>query len=522
MIKFDKLIKRFGWFSLVKLLFYPFTTFVTTPIRLAQTLWGCRVLLEGKWQNYNCFTPHNGINSLCYWTQALNFYKFGRSGSSPYLGLGNYPMWHFFHNSLVSLYLYWGASTITVLLSMFSGILMHLIWIGSVNTGWVLIIIFLAMISTTFYANTFALQNYNALGWFFLPLGLYGIYTENWIIAGVAWFFASFGSFTVVFLGGILSFVVAVTTWNLFPLFAILPAGLKLVTHFYPFLAQGNLKSALLKVMKSIGMIDCNLKYKFTSSKRMGIREVYFLFIYAQFFIATCVIIKNVPILLCVGIMIFLLNSRFVRFADFQSMQMLMFGLATAEILRIQEPWLLLSYWILISPLPLLVGFPSMRNVFDLVPKLAPFFIKKLIDDMENFLKSVEPGQRVLMVFDVPQDIREKIFDGYRVLLELPLYVSSKKGIHFMPDWWGVFELNYKGAPDFWGRSPNSVIENINRWKADYVVIYQDESTELEAKWKTAGFDVVSKFSWANHEKELIGVKPYSGETPDWWLLKRL
>ena len=76
------------------------------------------------------------------------------------------------------------------------------------------------------------------------------------------------------------------------------------------------------------------------------------------------------------------------------------------------------------------------------------------------------------MAFDNPQGVYENVFDGYRTLLELPFYVSSEREIHFVPDWWAVYDSNFEGAPDFWGRDVDSVIEDTKRWKADYNVIW--------------------------------------------------
>jgi len=140
---------------------------------------------------------------------------------------------------------------------------------------------------------------------------------------------------------------------------------------------------------------------------------------------------------------------------------------------------------------------------------------------MEQFLQPVQRGQRVLMAFDNPNGVYEKVFDGYRTLLELPLYVATRREIHFMPDWWGVFELNYEGAPEFWGRDVDSVLQNVEHWHADYVVIYQEAGTALEPKWQEAGFEVAGKFSWADYANDLRGEKPYTGPTPDWWLLRK-
>ncbi len=89
-----------------------------------------------------------------------------------------------------------------------------------------------------------------------------------------------------------------------------------------------------------------------------------------------------------------------------------------------------------------------------------------------------------------------------------------------MPDWWAVFDLNYEGAPDFWGTDVTRVSKNASDWNAHFVVIYQEAGTTLHTQWEKAGFRVLTRFSWAEQESELQGIKPYTGKTPEWWLLK--
>lgn len=513
-------LERFGWVGFVRLIFYPLSAFVTTPIRLVQTLWNCRVLAEGRWGEYSHFVPFNGINSLFYWTAALNLYRFGRTGFCPYIGLGNYPLSRYFHYSLFSLFSYWGGSTVTVLFGMFGWLLIHLIWIGCVNTYWVVTIIFLIAISTTFYASTFVLQNYNALGWLFFPLGIYGIAIENWIIVGTAWFLASLGSPTVVFIASIISVVNAVTIGSLAPIYTLVPAGLKLLTHFYPLIVSKNIKFSVLNLMKAIGLCSKTTKYRYAFPLETTLVRLYFLLLYVQFFIVVYLIGGTFPAIFLTGIIIFILNSTYLPFADGHHIQLLMVSLSAIYAFRILDPRVIISFWLVISPLPFFIPFPFMKSVLDIVPVAAPFSIMKLQEDMENFLSPVNLGEKVLMVFDNPGGMFNRVFDGYRVLVELPFYIASKKKIHLMPDWWAVFELNYENAPEFWGRDVKSVLKNVKFWKAGYAVIYQKAGTELEPKWQSTGFRVLAKFSWADYHEELRGVKPYLGETPDWWLLK--
>ena len=95
-----------------------------------------------------------------------------------------------------------------------------------------------------------------------MPLGLYGMLTENYWIAGVAWIAASLGSLTVVFIAGWLSLAWALFHSNVWPLIALMPAAIKLVSHF---LFTDNLRASLIKVASSIGFNDiknAEVKYK--------------------------------------------------------------------------------------------------------------------------------------------------------------------------------------------------------------------------------------------------------------------
>jgi hypothetical protein len=515
----EQFVERFGVQGWVRLLFYPVTSLITTPVRLAQTLWSCRKL-GFRWWECLQFNAHAGLSYLFYWTVAMNLSRYGRGGRCPHMGTGDLPMSRFFYHCAPSLIAYWKCGAAAVLIGMFGWWGSQWVWLESIDAAWVVIVLGLALVSTTFYANTFAVQNYNALGWMFFPFGLHGLMTGDWLAAGVAWFAASFFSFTVVTVAGLLSLATAAAAIQAWPLLALGPAALKLSLHFRPLLSSWNFGVVLLDTAKSIGLADGAAKYRRTASKSFGIRRIYYLVIYVQFLLVVSYVAGDWEWLVATGIAVFVVNARLLRFADEQSMTLMMLSLATAVTLQ-TESWLLLaSYWLLASPIPLFAGFPSFSRVLDIVPKLAPFSIRELQAGMEKFLEPVHEGQRVLMAFESPNGVYENIFDGYRILLELPLYVASGRKIHFVPDWWAVFELNRKDALELWGRDPAGVEENIRRWKADFAVVYQPSGSALDDAWDQRGFKVAGKFSWKEYG-HLFEEMPYSGATPDWWLLKK-
>jgi hypothetical protein len=414
--------------------------------------------------------------------------------------------------------MYWLAGAPTVLFGMFGWLITHLIWVKIVSPWHVLPIVVLALISTTFYSNV-ALQNYNVMGWLFFPLALYGMISGDWLLAGLAWTGAQFGGVTVVFLGAILSMALSLMTWSLMPVLAILPAGLMLLSHLWPLIYQGGFIESLLTVSKAIGLTEQKAKYRYTFTKRFRLPQVYRALLYIQFVIVFFLLNNNLPGLFLVGLLIFAVNTALFRFADYQSIDMLMFSLASGAAILGFHPLLIPSYWLLISPLARAMGFPMKHRPIDIVPVLSPFDVQLLIEGMERFLEPVRKGQRVLMTFDDPNDVYENIFDGQRVLLELPLYVAAVKEVHYMPDFWAVFALNYHGAPHFWGRNVNEVLVKVDEWRTDFVVVYQDSSAQLDTKWQKSGFEPMGKFSWANFS-EFFGASIGDYPLPDWWLLK--
>lgn len=520
----NKLHDRWGWPGILTVIFYPVITFVTTPIRLAQTLWNCRVLADGQgWGNYPHFCPSSAINSLFYWTVAINLYRYGRRGTSPHLGLGNLSLSNLWHYSLPSLYLYWKAGAVVLLLGMFAWWAGHLVWLDKAGTNpvWIMAVLTLALFSTTFYFQTFVGQNYNVLGWLFMPVGLYAWSTGNWALAALAWLGASLASFTVVVLTGWLAIFYCFQVWSLFPLLTLIPAGLKLFTHFLPSFKSASIIESLSRIAKAIGMTRNNTKYVRQAMMRFDLGRIYLLLLYTQFLMVIS-IMARIPILVLGSIIIWIVNCRFVRFADDESLQILIFTTASAAV--IQSPganWLsLLSYWLLASPLPRSLGFPLPRRLAT-VPEFKPFDIRILLSYMERFLKPVQPGERVLMGFNDPQGEYEQIFDGYRLLLEAPLYIASAKGFHFMPDWWGVFQLNYEGAPDFWGREVDEVEKQRKAWKAEYLVVYQTSGNRLNEKWGAAGYQDITHISWAQIQDQLGTFRLNIDSGLDWWLLQK-
>jgi hypothetical protein len=141
------------------------------------------ILLDGRWSRYMGFRPKNALNSFFYRTQWLNIDRYGRDGISPVAGLGDYPLSRWSHITALSHSLYAYAGATTTLLGTLAWALSHLVWIESARAGWVLLVTLTLTLSSTAYAMAMVRQNYNVIGWLWMPLGLFAVYSEMWIIA---------------------------------------------------------------------------------------------------------------------------------------------------------------------------------------------------------------------------------------------------------------------------------------------------------------------------------------------------
>lgn len=492
---------------------------LTTPYRVFQALWSCRVLLAGKWKQYNRFSSHRGINSLFYWTQAYNLDRFGRNGKSSLAGLGEYRLSRWFQLSLLSLYLYWGlGGSVAVLLGMFGWLFSHTVWVGYVDIYILLLVMVIAFFSATFYANTFEMQNYNAIGWAFFPLGVYGLYTGDWLIASIGWLLVSFGSFTAVFIAGLLSAIMAVSTFSLTPLYAFLPTVLKISTHFVPLVKERRFFKQLKETLGLLGGSKKEAKHKRAVSF-YRFRLIYMSFLYIQFqavlFLATGVFDP----LFCFLVILFALNeSKVFRFADPGSFYIPFMSLSIALFLMYPSIWLFVSLLFLLNPPATTLDFVG-HNSPMIVPEREPFFITPLLEASRDFLGTVPNGKKILLCFFDPGVEYSKVFLGGRPLMELFIYESNKRSIHFFPDFYALAELNYHGAPNLWIKNYKDVQGLKKQWNADLVVLMTPEEKSVSELESESGYSQMAEINWKKTAKDLNIDVPYQKGYEVWHLM---
>ena len=375
----------------------------------------------------------------------------------------------------------------------------------SLPAWWIMILTLTLLLSTSSYAMAFARQNYQILGWMWLPMIFSFAVNGHNLLAGFALLAASFASITAVFFSipGIL--LIAITKQSWITALVIVPAVFKIGVHFIPMLFQGDLKLSLLKTFKLIGASSKKVLYK-RNSMQLDSAKIYMLVVYGLSTLGLWIFSGTVPIFAMLGWIIYLINQRFIRVADDQSVIVLFLTVFFAQIAVVPpHPVYIGLLWFAASIKP---SFLSISGSDSKITVFAPFDHSKLERLYDNFFQSVPDHERVLFSFNDPQGIYENLFDGFRMLTELPNYVATKREIHLMPDWYAIAETNYVGAPTFWGRSVNEVLANLVTWEATYAMIYLIKRKEDLTPWLNS-FDVISILDGNDIKAELKETDPW-------------
>jgi hypothetical protein len=489
--------------GLARLWLYPFTLLAHVPGRLVRTLWRCRVLAQGKWSRYGPqFSAYFSFNLLNYWRLAFCFDRYGRGASAPVMGLGDFHLGKMFVNTLPSLYAQWRFGPVVSLLGMFGWLLSQGLWVSVVPGWWAGVLLLLVLASTNFYVNVFVRQNYNALGWAFFGAGLFGLATGNYVLSCVSWLAVSFFSFTATVMAAAFCAGAGLATMSLAPVAIVLPACLKITTHLLPGITGERVRDKLWFVVSSLGATTRNVKYRYRQEWDWCQIEkgefFHHLLLYLQFIAAAWLLAGSPPYFALTGLVLFTVNNTASRFADAQTDYMVALNAAVATAMLTPSPWLLLPFWLLISPLPRYLNMRVRLDCLepDKVPVLAPFDMSPVLDMIGAFFAPVRSGGRVFMAFEDPKGLMGNVFDRQRILVDLATYATTMREVHFMPDMFAIYDLNHKDAQEVWGRDLESVKRQIALWRPDFVACYLNDGEAFDPVWEENGFEIVSRLDW--------------------------
>lgn len=524
--RIQQLYRQHGLLAFVGALFFPFLLMVVNPIRFAKTLWFSRVLLVSKGFEYVRYRPVYGVNSLFYWNQALNLKEFGKKGTSPFLGNGDYALNNWWYLSNWSLFLQWRHGASLSIYCMFIWLSAHLVWLstGLTDHQQILMVLFACLVSSYFYANAFIVQNYNVVGWLFLPIIIFGLHQELPALATIALFTASFASITVVFFCFWVCLVVSIQ--NSDPLFMLIgmPAFAKVG---FDLIKADNFFKRALNTLRNIGFGATKSNTKYSRNLFAELLKFNFLYFVSIWIIFACSLFfygnNFFAALMALGIFLWVLNNSIFRFADNQSFHMYVFSICTASVIADFSYLNLFLLWLVVSPLPTLIGSASPGSPINKPTPYKPFHITPLINKCMKFLGPVPRNQKVLLVLANPKGKYSNIFEGYREILELLFYCGSKSKINIFPDWYSIFEENNSNQNVLWGTSPDQVVQNLRESGARFFILTVKPNYSFERDFKLLGCEVVDEFDWEPLIIPFLQGEPAWNpqvEPPKWVLVK--
>lgn len=485
------------------------------PAAWVKSLRRSTLLLDGQWSRYMGFQPKHALNCLYYRTQWINIDRYGRNGCSPIVGLGEYPMSRWVHISNFASYVYANAGAVTMLAGTLGWALMHIMWLENAAVWWVLVATLLLTLSATTYAMAFMKQNYNVLGWIWMPLALFAVISEHWILASFAWFAAGLASITVIFVAVPLMLAQYLISKNIEVFLVLIPALAKFVLHCRSFLRHEELSVALVTLAKLIGLIKGRVRYK-RVVRYVPVSDIYFSLLYLSASAVSWYFNGIIALLPATAAVIFIINQRIARFADIQSIIIFVVTVFAAHTLAIPPNGISLALLFLVAnPLPVLLGIVE-NDPDSGVKRIAvyePFDHTQIEQECERMFETVPAGSRMILPFHDPCGIYQDIFDGYRNAIEPLLYVAAHREIHLFPDWHAVAETNTDGEFFIWGRSLDDVRRNMGHWRADYALYYIASDDTLPDEWLNH-YRIVESFDFANHLDDLRQAVPWTDDKP--------
>ena len=484
MNKIKKIVDKYGYIVFIKLSLAPLFLIITTPFMMSKLWWNCRILLQGKLDQYHRFSGIPSINCFYYWTQAFNLKTFGKNGVSNLIGLGNYNLTNFFHVPRFGNFLFWKFSIIVTIVSFLGFSLSHVLWSLN-NYGYYPIYVTLIILFSVLLYSCIDRVNYNSLGWFLFPCFVWAIGSDSYLVISALSGIIGFFSITVGVFAFILSLVYFISSLDFIFLYTLLPLVLVTLYRMYPSFKCISVKkkdSSFINVLKLIGVFTNQVKYK--RQKRISILGIYFttwfsLYLLIALYQSNWKFNEYLTLLSIFISLLFLGESAIFRFADSHSYLISTWSVTAAYTIIAEDPVILCSFLIVSNPIPIFGLFCTKKLPILKVPERRPIFVGNAISKVREFLNGINSGEKVLFQFDNPNGSYNKIFDGYRNFYELLLYCGNTQGLHIFPDWYFIQETNTPDGLEVWGRKVSDVFSSREKIPFSYFIAYETQTNPL-------------------------------------------
>lgn len=491
--------KKLGTKAKRDLLLYPFTIIFIIPKEFILGSLNLKLVL--KYGNRNClgFYPDNALNNLFYLTEWMNLKKFGRSGISPLLGLGSFELKTWFFLSRLSLGIFVNAGALTTYSATLLWVLSFVSWHAYCDKLWLFSVLVVLLLSVHSFAMAFVRQNYQLISWILVMPMCFFAYQGSLFLFFISVLFVAETGITafVLFIPVIMIFSINLGSLEILIIYAL--GSLPIVYRMRFFLKGGDLRFIFEDVAKLIGAKSSGVNYS-RELPKWDFATVYFTLLYFTSFCILSFHNGEFQLLLFVGLLAYLINQKVVRIADEESLMMFNVSLLTLTTIQISPtPINLIMYWLVVNPIPFLLGVQSFdkMNGTSAVRKPVPFDHTDHINGVSAFLKDIDPSDKILCVFKDPIGKYSNLFDGYRIIHEVTLNVAARLQVHCMPDWWAVAQTNYAGAPQIWGASLEDVRRNCLKWECNHAILYIAGEESIDAKWLDH-FQVIKVYEWGH------------------------
>jgi len=477
MTRLRVLLKKAPLSDYLQFVTYPITLLAIMPSAWAKSLWRSRILLRGKWDLYMGFDPLSSLNNLYYRTQWENLRRFGTNGHSPFVGTGDYPLARWFHLSLISSYLYSNAGAVTMLAGSIVTFLSLIFFIEVQVWWWVLLAVCLTLVSPTAFAMAFYRQNYQILGWMWIPGALYALHSGQWVLATLL--LLTSASFAVtpfllmlvpvsVGLVGSPSIELCVCL-----LITVIFASIVLIRPWKR--AEPRQGWRLFGVQ--IGTFGRRTaRYRRTSMK-LHLPLQFVLVTYGLVTVLLWMANSSIPWSLVLALILTVVNERLNRVADFQSLVMLLSVVLVTLVLLCSPSFVtMFALWFALATPPTMLGVKVDGSLLSLrVRPVQPFSHDVILNRFRRVFARMPPVGTTLMIFRDPEGIYENVFDGFRRLIETPILVGMEFDRRVFPDWYFIAETNQEGAPDVWCQTWDQVKSKVKEYNADSVIVFSAE-----------------------------------------------
>ncbi len=462
---------------------------------------------------YKSYDNERSYTNFWYESRIYNIIKYGRSGSTDYLGGKKYKNSRFWFYNIPIIKFYNNSGCLTVFLSCICWIFFSFLYLYPVFSLDKLLFIIISILTSEFSRQFFKYQNYNALGWALFPLTIYLLSNDYFYLFFLSTIILAYCSLSVFFLTiFVLTYLILID----YKFFYFLPILIGISIYFFNLIAGVNnfkdIFKNLLSVAKSIGLVKIN-NISMKEFKKLTLNDMQFFLLNVQFVVIFYYFNSIIPIITIISLLLYYINRFNFRFADDQNTEFFIFNSMFAQLMLKDNIYLveIFSFWLSYS-------------YYFFLPNLYPINMKKTYNIFLKFSKAIPKNKIVMMNFKKYKNFNT-IFDNQREMINIINFIGTKKNVLFFPDFNTMFENSFNTF-NFWGQNYKDLKKKIKIFNVDYF-LHTNLNNILKKKFKKdKNFTLKKEFNWQYlyEDKKIVIPTNYfrinKKKLPNWGLIK--